>query len=141
LTAGLVGAAMLRQESRQPMSARLATIDLGPDGGGVMREAVAFVGDDDAAFALETSSPDVAVKPLAAFTPGDLPIVRQHPFSAPNAGIRAQSYQRVWGAEAVLDATHRLTATGQFNADGLNLRVDNALGAAVRSPRLVWGTS
>lgn len=139
LTGGLMGAAMLRQQEQKPMAARIAVVDMGQDGGGIIREVAAFVGAESNTFALKAAGPNVWLRPMASFTPNDLPEVSQYPFAAPRAGIRTESYQRVWQAQGSTTG-QRIAAVGQFDDQGLVLRVDNAMGAPLHSPRLQWGT-
>lgn len=139
LTGGLLGAAMLRQQEQTPMAARIAVVDMGHDGGGIIREVAAFVGAENNSFALKAAGPDVWLRPMASFTPNDLPEVSQYPFAAPRAGIRMESYQRVWQAQGGTSG-QRVAAVGQFDDQGLVIRVDNALSAPLESPRIQWGT-
>lgn len=141
LTVGLLGAAMLRQQEQQPMSARIAVVDIAEDGGGITREAVAFVGAESNSFGLKVTGPEVSLRPMASFTANDQPVIQQPPFSAPLAGIRLESYQRVWEAQGSVTPGRRISATGRFDAQGLVLSINNELQTPLEAPRLILGTA
>lgn len=141
LTAGLVVASQIRQQDTQPMSARIATIDIGGDGGGQQQEVAVFVGADDPQFSLEVAREDAALRLLQSFTPNDRPLVRQLPFAAVRAGIMPESYQRVWTAVGGVDPSRRVDAVGRFDENGLTVTIENELGGALQAPRVLWGSA
>ncbi len=117
-------------------AARLATIDLGVQGGGVRREAIAFFGRDDPAFSLSAGDA-VALRPVAASA--DNPAsVTQLPFAAPNAAVRSGRVDRVWEATEPVAENVRFTARATFESDRVMLQFDNRLGSVLRSPIVIW---
>lgn len=139
LSAALVAMGVTRQADQTPMAARIATLDVGAEGGGTMREAAAFVGVDDPEFGLSGQDDAVSLKLMESFGRGDRPVVWQQPFNVPAAGMRAESYQRVWTARGRLPAEVKLGAVARFDEQGLTVRIDNGSGGPLVAPSIVWG--
>ncbi len=138
LSVGLVVAGFVRASEQMPMGARLATLDMSSEGGGLIQQEIAYVGRTDDNFALRAASNDVTIRVAETFTRGDKPIVAQQPFSVPQARMLQESYQRVWRAEATLPTEMQLAAIARFDADGLKLRIQNELGGRLEMPWLLW---
>ena len=117
--------------------ARLATLDLAPTGGGIQQEVVAFVGADLPALALTTADRGAALHPAVADASRP-PDIQTDPFSAPAAGARAATVERLWRATRAVNRDTRLQATAQFGPNGLSLSIDNQLRATLRGPVLLW---
>ncbi len=138
ISVGLVAAGFAGGSEQRPMGARLATLDLAGDGGGVMREVVAYVGRTDDDFTLTASGDQSTLDIAKTFTRGDNPVIEQQPFAAPRAAMLQESYQRVWRAESSLPVSMKLSPVAQFDEQGLKVKTINELGAAVESPAVVW---
>lgn len=52
-----------------------------------------------------------------------------------------ESYQRVWAAESGVDPQWGISVTGQFDEQGIRLRINNTTDTTLQSPRLQWAVS
>jgi hypothetical protein len=137
LFAGLVMVSLVRKEGRRDVSgARLAVVELGDSGGGVVHEALALFGRDETELSLRTTLHGTMRPALS--TMNNPPTIEQLPFAAPNAGVRSGRIERVWQASAAADAENVLSAVLQFAGDGVRLETDNQTGQALIAPLLVW---
>lgn len=133
----LMGFTALRRDgSTTPTAARLATVQLGADGGGVRNEFWAFLGSSDATLSL---SADLrAVLRPAITRADDPPTLNQLPFATPDAGVHAGRIDRVWQASEPVGADQAMLATAQFTPQGLRVEIDNRTGESLTAPLLVW---
>jgi len=134
-TGGLVAARSLRGQDASFTAARIATLDLAADGGGLHREALCLYGTRQEV-ALATASPDATLRPASSATDAQL---GQLPFTAPSVAVNDARIDQVWQAIGPAPADWRLTATGTFGPDGLALRVNNTTPISVAAPLLLWG--
>jgi hypothetical protein len=117
--------------------ARLATIELGPTGGGVEQDAMVFIGREDPDFGLRTD--EAAILRPAVASSDNPAAVEQLPFQARNAGVRAGRVERVWQGSKAVGAGYALVTTLQFTPDGARATFDNRIGQPVASPLLLAG--
>ena len=132
----LVGLTRVRGGGQSISAARLSTIELGPLGGGVRHEALAFLGRDESAFGLSTDLP-ATLRPAVA-SANDPPAIDQLPFAAPGAGVHSGRVDRVWQASDTIAADKALLATAQFTPEGVKIEIDNRTGQEVLAPLLLW---
>jgi hypothetical protein len=137
LSGVLLAMGMSRREKQALQSARLAVIDVAPDGGAWQHDSVAFVGMDDPAMELRASDERVMMRPALADV-RNRPGVRQQPFVAEAAGVYPDRVERVWEASGPANANLRLEVIARFGPGGMRLEVDNGLGRPLEAPLLVF---
>jgi hypothetical protein len=109
---------------------------LGAEGGGVRRDVIAFLGQEDRALQLRSNS-DATLRPVVA-NADDPPTIEQLPMIAPDAGARPGRIDRVWLASSVVRDNRSLSATAQFTDHGVQIHADNQIGSDVDAPLLLW---
>jgi hypothetical protein len=130
----VMGATSRRGTGDQPLqAASLAIVDVAPDGGGTSRQTVAFAGKDLPDAPLKMADERATLRPAVSDS-SNRPTIRQEPFVVDKAGIAISRIDRVWEAEAPVDANVKLSAVGRFGPDGLSVELDNALGAKLEAP-------
>lgn len=138
LCGGLIIATYMRLESERFLSAaRLAIVELGPSGGGLIQEALMFLGGDDHAVSLQVD-PAAVVRPLSSSSV-DPPTIDELPFAVPSAGILSGRVDRVWHGSGVVSIETALTAGVEFTEKGVQLVVVNDTGHTVHTPLVLWG--
>lgn len=128
----------VRHVQKQRAGARLVTIDLGPEGGGLQQEVAAYIGEGNSAFVLRSSRESVWMRP-AVTEDIQPPTISMLPFVVPHAEIYSATIKTLWQANDVLGANYRVTAEAAFGPAGLELRINNRMPATIRSPVLLWG--
>ena len=137
VSGALLAMGIARRGDTGLQSARLAVIDVGPDGNGWQQESLAFVGKDDATMALRPRDERVMIRPALA-DDGNPPTVKQQPFAVDSTGVYAERIERVWEAAGPADPKLRIDAAAQLGPDGLTLDVQNDLGTPLEAPLIVW---
>ena len=132
---GLLGFTFVGQRDELLVEARFVTLDICPEGGGVQREVLTFLGQNDPDLTLRAVRPDVSLRPLLA--KDTAPTIQLNPFTAINAGAHAAELKRAWQVECALPYRMRLLATGRFDEQGLSLQVDNATDLTLDAPLLI----
>jgi hypothetical protein len=138
LSGALLAMGMARRHEQSLQEARLGVLDIAAGGGGTRHETVAYVGVDNAAMPLRAADERVMIKPVIA-DPHNRPSITQQPFVIDKAGVFPERIERVWEADAPLDASMRLAAVARFGADGLTLEIDNGIGQPISAPLLLSG--
>lgn len=116
-------------------AATIATMDMGPGGGGVQQRTIAYIGQNTQ-LDLKANNSDVSLRPVVS---GDV-MVRMPPFEVPDASVFADKIEQVWKIRGPIPGDLHASATGRFGPDGLELTVENGLKHPLHSPVLVWGT-
>jgi hypothetical protein len=133
----LMGLTMLRRDGGGAVAAaRLATVDLGANGGGVRHESWALLGGDDSPVSLSADLRAI-LRPVATRT-DDPPTLNQLPFATPDAGVRSGRLERVWEASTSVAADRAVSATAQFTPQGVRIDIENASGQELAAPLLAW---
>jgi len=87
---------------------------------------------------LSAAAGTVVAQPLD-FDPKDPPTLLPRPFTAPDAGARADGISRIWQASDAFPASKTLKVTGRFGPTGLVLQSSSSFDSPVRAPVLAWG--
>jgi hypothetical protein len=133
-SAGLVAYKAAASRHDRLNAAAIATMDMGPGGGGVQQRTIAFIGQNTT-LDLKAANTDVSLRPVVS---GDV-MLKMPPFEAPEASVFSDKIEQVWQVCGPIPSDLSVTATGQFGPDGLELTVENGLKHPLRSPVLVWG--
>ena len=115
-------------------AAVIATMDMGPGGGGVQQRTIAYIGQNTK-LDLKGANTDVSLRPVVS---GNV-MLKRPPFEAPGAEVFADKIEQVWQVRGPIPADLSISATGRFGPEGLELTVENGLNHPLRSPVLVWG--
>lgn len=142
LALGLMVASLFQQRDRALTRVQLSVLTLSEEGGGLQREAMAFVGASAGELSLVANpreSHNVVLSPL--FASDGAPLIELPPFSAPDTGAYEARVERIWHASAPVASDKRLVASVRFGPQGMTLHADNHLGSPLHAPLLVWNDS
>lgn len=140
ICAALVVTAQVHHSADPVSGARLATLHVGEDGQGELREQYAFYGRNIPELALTAAQPQVAGQPVD-FDPQAPPTLVPLPFGSPDAGVHAEGVRNIWQADTAYTAEHSVHFSGMFGPDGLKIESDSTLPATLQAPLLKWGPS
>lgn len=133
-SAGLVIYKAMASRHDRLNAASIATMDMGPGGGGVQQRTIAYIGQNTE-LDLKAAGTDVSLQPVAS---GDV-MLKMPPFEAPGAAVFTDKIEQVWRSRGPIPRELSLSATGRFGPDGLELTVENGLKHPLHAPVLVWG--
>ncbi len=131
----LVALTVGKTRAQNLSGARLSVMQVSATGSGEQREITAYVGRNDANYSL-TAADGALVRPIVAGA--EVPLIQEHPFSVPNAGVKALSIERVWETVGALPSRRPAEITARFEADGLILSTKNQLDQPLVAPLLRW---
>jgi hypothetical protein len=137
LSVVLVALTIGKTRAQELNGARLAVLQVNPNGAGEQREVSAYVGKNDEHFALTVARDGAVVRPIVSGNKP--PQIFEHPFAVPNAGVFPLRIEHVWQSSGPTTVDERASALGQFGPEGLNLTVNNQLGQPLAAPLLRWG--
>ena len=116
--------------------ARLALLEVGPKGGGVHDEVMAFMGHGGEGLTLKCD-PSAWLRPLVTNLT-DPATIEMLPFSAPQADVRIARIDRVWEVNEALPDKCALLGGAQFTPDGVRIEVENRTDATLLAPLVLW---
>lgn len=137
LFAMLIGITFIRQGRSEPLSAaRIAAIELGPQGGGTHQETIAFLGRTDPDLALKADI-RATLRPVVA-NANDPVTLDQLPFAAEHAGVFRGRVDRVWQVDEAIPVNFDLRCESRFTPGGVQINVDNDTGQTLLAPLVLW---
>jgi hypothetical protein len=136
LSVALVGWTFVRTGRQSLMGSRLSVMDIGPDGGGHQRDITAYVGKNIDDFPI-TAKDGVLIRPIIS-SHASIPVIKEKPFSVPQAQVQALRVERVWQADGSAPDDLKVSATARFGESGLQLSIDNQSSQSLLSPVWLW---